>query len=201
MNPFKVVTDFEQAVCDYTGAPFCVAVNSCTSALFLCLRWYKLEVGCVEVEVPKRTYVSVPMQVLHAGHQLKFVKMRWEGIYKLHPLPIWDSARCFERHLYDIMGGNMICTSHHWNKPLGIQQGGCILHDNAVADEWLRRARFDGRAEGVVPKKDKGLILGYHMYMSPEIAAEGLVRLSHLGDGGTLPNDDYPDLSKFECFK
>jgi hypothetical protein len=45
-------------------------------------------------------------------------------------------------------------------------------------------------------------MLGWHMYMSPEIAAEGLVRLMHLPKHNPdLPNDDYPDLSKIELFK
>jgi hypothetical protein len=38
--------------------------------------------------------------------------------------------------------------------------------------------------------------------MSPEIAAEGLVRLMHLPKHNPdLPNDDYPDLSQMDIFK
>ena len=52
------------------------------------------------------------------------------------------------------------------------------------------------------PKDDDVKALGWHMYMSPEIAAEGLVRLHHLPwENKDLPNDDYPDLSKLEVFK
>ena len=32
---FQVVRDFEAALCEYTGAPYAVAVNSCTMALLL----------------------------------------------------------------------------------------------------------------------------------------------------------------------
>jgi len=38
-NPFKIVSDFEETVADYTGAPYAVAVDSCTNALFLCLKY------------------------------------------------------------------------------------------------------------------------------------------------------------------
>jgi hypothetical protein len=63
-------------------------------------------------------------------------------------------------------------------------------------------ARFDGRKEGVAPKDQKDWILGWHCYMSPRDAAEGLSRLAVLPKhNDPLPNDDYPDLSKLEIFK
>lgn len=211
MNPFQVVKDFEKAVCEYTGAPFAVAVNSCTNALFLVLKYH--QVYGVDIFIPKRTYCSVPMQIMHAGGYPKYEDVKWKGIYQLKPFPIYDSARWFTSRMYfetvkkNTKPGELIkernlpfiCVSFHWSKTLGIQQGGAILHSNPHADEWLRRARFDGRREGVAPKDDD-LMLGWHMYMSPEIAAEGLVRLHHLPKHNKpLPNDDYPDLSKIKA--
>lgn len=213
-NAFKIVKDFEDAVAEYTGAPYCVAVNSCTNALFLCLKYHIVsgdyycdDEGRKFVEIPKKTYLSVPMQIKHAGYDyLKFRDEEWEGEYKLEPLPIWDSARRFTEKMWlKTCDKNpeqfpFVCISFHWSKILGIQQGGAILHNHKDADRWLRKARFDGRTEGVKPKDDNP-ILGYHMYMSPEIAAEGLVRLMHLPKNNPdLPNDDYPDLSKLEIF-
>jgi len=94
------------------------------------------------------------------------------------------------------------CVSFHWSKTLGIQQGGAILHGDPDAGKWFRKARFDGRTEGVAPKDDQEIILGYHCYMSPEIAAEGLVRLWHLPKhNDDLPNDEYPDLSQIPLFQ
>ncbi len=206
MNAFKVVRDFEYEVCTYTGAPFAVAVNSCTNALFLCLHWYgrRYKYSNLKVEIPKLTYVSVPQQIIHAGFMPTFRDEDWQGMYQLKPFPIWDAARRFTSKMYvgpmyDNGGPDkdlFMCTSHHWSKPLGIQQGGMILHNNREIDSWFRRMRFDGRTEGIHPKEDKINEAGFHMYMSPEIAAEGLVRLSHLKkDNLDLPRDDYPDLS------
>jgi len=131
---------------------------------------------------------------------VKFRDEDWQGVYQLAPLPIWDAARRFSAVMYD--SGTFMCTSHHWNKPLGISQGGCILHDNIEADKWFRRARFDGRTEGVPPKKDKFTSMGWHLYMEPAIAADGLIRLSHLAKNNPdLPRDDYPDLSKQPFFQ
>ena len=85
---------------------------------------------------------------------------------------------------------------------LGIGQGGAILHDNEEVDAWLRRARFDGRTEGVPASGDVPTHLGYHAYMMPRDAAEGLSRLAVLPKHNKdLPNDDYPDLGKIELFK
>lgn len=161
------------------------------------------------VSCPKHTYVSVPMQVKHAGFKVTFRDAKWSGIYQLTPLPVYDAARRFTSNMYvnkPCNGDGFVCVSFHWSKVLGIQQGGAILHNDPAADKWLRKARFDGRIEGMSPKEqqleDKFDQPGWHMYMSPEIAAEGLVRLMHIkAYNPDLPNDDYPDLSKVEIFK
>ncbi|CAB4223468.1 DegT/DnrJ/EryC1/StrS aminotransferase [uncultured Caudovirales phage] len=225
-NPFDVVRDFEQGVAEYTGAPYVVAVNSCTAALMLAVAWHLrgrdrkmtamltlADSKDMEIEIPKRTYLSVPMAVIHAGGRPTFRDEEWLGAYQLKPLPVWDSARLFTTGMYNhgsiwpddtapAFHHGMVCTSHHWSKTLGIQQGGCILHDNPEADAWLRRARFDGRTEGVAPNHDRITMVGWHCYMSPEVAAEGLVRLHHLPKHNEpLPNSEYPDLSQMDIFK
>lgn len=213
-NAFSIVKDFEEAIKDYTGAPYCVALNSCTNALFLCLMW-QIENNNknlpTHVEIPKRTYIGVAQSIINSEHKVKFRDQNWKGVYQLKPYPIWDAAKRF--HIYMFQGffndyeqidieKTYVCTSHHWQKILGIQQGGCILHNDKDADAWFRKARFDGRTEGVPAAQDLQPIRGWHMYMSPEVAAEGLVRLHHLPhDNQDLPMDNYPDLSQMEIFK
>jgi dTDP-4-amino-4,6-dideoxygalactose transaminase len=237
MNPYQVVRDFERALCDYTGAPYAVTTTSCTMALLLAVAWHlrnntptvdrnqNVDGDSVDtlwrqpIEIPKRTYVGVPMSIIHAGGRPTFRDEDWRGMYQLRPLPVFDCARYFTGGLYNgatvlehqggpVRGvlraapGTMLCVSFHWSKTLGIQQGGAILHDNPEADAWLRRARFDGREEGVAPKDQKTWQLGYHAYMAPETAAAGLVRLANLPrNNEPMPWDDYPDLSKLEIFK
>lgn len=204
-SAFNIVKDFEDAVGEYTGAPFVVAVNSCTNALFLCLMWLKSEGNLPSyISIPKRTYVSVPMQILLAGAKVSFNHSDWTGAYQLGNTRIWDAARRFTSGMYTKEHKDQrsyLCTSHHWNKILGVQQGGCILHADEEADAWLRRARFDGRTEGVHPAQDTFDHVGWHMYMSPEVAAEGIVRLMHLPKHNSdLPMDNYPDLSTKSLF-
>jgi len=153
---------------------------------------------------------------MHAGGRPTFRDEDWRGWYQLKPLPIWDSARWLTSEMYNttkaphgdrlLPRGTMLCLSFHWSKTLGLGQGGAILHDNEEADHWLRQARFDGRIEGVSPAEQQDLygfkVLGFHCYMSPETAAQGLVRLRNLPrHNEPLPNDPYPDLSKMALFK
>lgn len=197
MNPFAVVKQFEQAICEYTGAPNAVCVNSCTAALFLCCKLLRVKT----VHLPKRTYVSVPMSVLHAGGKVHWTDHEWEGKYQLWPYPIWDCARLFTSKMYQ--AGTFMCVSFHASKTLGIEQGGAILHSAPPAtDRYLRRLRFDGRTEGVAVKDDNIRDLGYHCYMSPSVAAQGLLKIYSLPKHNEpIPNDQYPDLSLMECFR
>lgn len=235
-DPFKVVRDFELALKEYTGAPYAVTTTSCTMALLLSVAWHLwgkvgdqtfhvrpggLGESPPEIEIPKHTYVGVPMSIIHAGGWPCFREERWVGAYQLAPLPVIDSARWFTGDMYNwmaeniighapgkaILGRGFICCSFHWKKTLGVEQGGVILHDDPEADAWLRRARFDGRSEGVNPKEDIFAHIGWHAYMSPETAAAGLVRLASLPKhNAPLPwgpgtDSDYPDLSTLEVFK
>lgn len=49
----------------------------------------------ISIEIPKRTYVSVPMSVMNAGAGVIFRDEEWIGEYQLDPLPVWDCARWF----------------------------------------------------------------------------------------------------------
>ena len=232
--PHLATRKFEQALCDYTGAQFAVTTSSCTMAILLAVAWCLRDrrawslagepmkvTGDAEfkqcIEIPKRTYVGVPMSILHAGGRPTFRDEDWRGAYQLKPLPVWDSARWFSAGMYSGDGaqfvpaplpfahrgkGQFVCLSFHASKTLGDSQGGAILHDSPEADAWLRRARFDGRAEGVAPKDDTFAFAGWHCYLSPDVAARLLWKLSSLPrHNEPLENDAYPDLSTMECFR
>jgi dTDP-4-amino-4,6-dideoxygalactose transaminase len=197
-DPFTVVRDFERAICAYTGAPYCVTVTSCTAALFLACMWKNVKAG-PPILLPKLTYVGVAQSIVNAGGRMVFIDEDWEGEYELVPFSILDAARRFTSGMY--RPGTLQCVSFHVAKILGIGQGGAILHDDPQADEWLRRARFDGRREGVHPKDDD-FIRGWHLYMSPDTAAQGLWRLACLPQhNADLPRSDYSDLSKSKIFQ
>lgn len=207
-DQYQIIRDFESALCDYTCAPFCVTVTSCTMAILLsCAYWKQQDFLDVEdkhippVLIPNKTYIGVPMSIIHAGFRVIFYDYEWSGDYELTPLPVIDCARWLRGGMYQ--KGQMMCLSFHPTKHLGIStHGGAILTDNPAAALWLRRARFDGRSEGISPKHDTFTMIGYHCYMTPPTAREGLAKLAKLPkELEPLPNSDYPDLSKLEIFQ
>lgn len=200
MSPHDVTRQFEKALTEYTGAKYAVTTTSCTQALLMACAYYACEVGRPVVSIPRLSYVGVPASIINAGLRVEFRAEDWQGEYQLLPLPVWDSARRFTSGMY--RPGAMQCVSFHWSKILGLSQGGAILHDNDHADAWLRRARFDGRTEGADPRNDQVQFPSWHAYLSPEVAAHGLMKLSLLPRvNADLPRSDYPDLSLMEAFK
>lgn len=199
-SAFTVVRDFEKDFAEYVCARYAVATTSCTMALLLACAWFKHKNGPQIVSIPKRTYVGVAMSIVNAGHGIAFRDEAWLGKYRLDPLPIVDAARWLTSGIHQ--AGDFTCFSGHWAKHLAISQAGIISHDDPEADEWLRRARFDGRREGVAPGDDVFDMIGWHAYLSPAVAAEGLTRLALLPrHNEPLPNDPYPDLSTAPIFR
>tara|TARA_Y100001973_G_C5199872_1_gene336806 strand:+ start:951 stop:1553 length:603 start_codon:yes stop_codon:yes gene_type:complete len=193
---FEVVDQFEELVAAYTGAPYAVATESCTSALLLCCAW--MQVGTVTI--PNSTYVSVPQSIIHAGGRVEFEDKYWRGLYQLKPYPIWDSAKRFTSGMYE--QGQYMCLSFHAKKLLPIGRGGMILTDNSDAVEYFKKARHDGRQEGVPLKDCVFDVLGWNCYMTPEQAARGIQLLSLYPENQRdLPYEDYGDLSKFDIFR
>jgi len=188
---------FEEEVAEYTGSPYAVSVDSCTNALFLCLKYLNAE----EVIVPRKTYLSVPQSVLHAGAKLKFSNENWQGIYQLKPYPIWDSAKRFTSGMY--MPDSYMCLSFHIKKHIKIGKGGMILTDNKEAVEWFKKARYEGRSEKFY-KEDDIDMLGWNMYMTPQEAAHGLALMQNIPKHNPDLDEHgngYRDLKEFTVFK
>ena len=197
-NPYQVVKDFEDAVAKYTGAPYAVAVDSCTNALFLCCQYLRIGIEKLEIIIPSRTYPSVPCQIIHAGGKVKFEDVKWHGVYALKPTNIYDAAKRLTKNMY--IPKTYMCLSFHGKKHLPIGRGGMILTDKQEAVDWFKMARFDGRHECSLDKDTLGIV-GWNCYMTPEQASRGLVLLSFLPDkNDDLPWEPYQDLSKYEMY-
>ena len=196
MHPFDALRDFEIALAEYAGSKYAIGVDTCTSALFLACKYLNVK----EVVIPKRTYVSVPCSIIHAGGTVKFEDLEWSGVYQLKPYPIYDGAKRFRRNMY--IPGSLHCLSFHAKKLLPIGRGGAILTDDSNAVEWLKVARFDGRHERVPLHMDNIEMLGWNVYMTPEQASRGHLLLSLMKDHyeDQEENPPYPDLSKFKIF-
>jgi|TARA_R110002020_G_scaffold77007_3_gene194727 dTDP-4-amino-4,6-dideoxygalactose transaminase len=195
-NPYEIVKAFESKIASYTGAPYAVAVDSCTNALFLACKYLNVST----VSLPKKTYLSVPMSVIHSGGEVKFEDREWEGAYQLNPYPIWDSAKRLTSNMYK--PGAFMCLSFHIKKTLPMGKGGMILTDDPKAVEWFKKARYEGRSEKLYHEDDIDM-LGWNMYMTPQEAAHGLALMQnypeHVPDLGE--NNGYRDLTEFTIFK
>ena len=125
MNPYSIVSELEKAVAEYAGSKYAVAVDSCTNALLLSLKYCFLSSYNRFVEIPNYTYVGVAYSIINAGGLCRFRDENWEGNYILLGTNIIDSARRFKRGMY--IKGTLYCISCHWSKHLKIGRGGFIL--------------------------------------------------------------------------
>lgn len=204
-NVHDITIEFEAAVAKYTGAPYVVTVDNMSNALFLALKYEKIEGK--EVGIPNRTYPSVPCEIIHAGGKVKFYEIegkKLKGAYQLQGTNVWDSALRFTNNMY-VPGSHMCVSFTGPYKHLKLSKGGAILTDNYDAATWFKRARFSGRRE--MPYYDDNFdMLGWNFYMMPELAARGLLLMTNFYDFEGKPKvfEDvevpYPDLSKFPIY-
>lgn len=201
-TPWDVVDIFEKKVAEYAGSKYAVAIDNCTDALFLCLKYLKCSESPCPIRIPNRTYVSVPMTIHNAGCQYVFEDIEWSGLYQLKPYPVYDSALRLTRGMY--IQDSFQCLSFHRKKILKLTKGGMILTNDAESAEWFKTVRAKGRH----PHKDTMYTdeifteMGWNMYLSPEYAARGLLIFDQLPEN----NDDaggfekYHDLTKQPVF-
>jgi dTDP-4-amino-4,6-dideoxygalactose transaminase len=199
-DPRDIIDIFEKKLANYAGSKFAVSVDCDSNALFLALKYRN---GNGEVSIPRHTYVSVPMQIHHAGYVPVLRDEKWIGLYELKPLDIYDSAVRFTKGMY--VGGNALqVLSFQIKKRMPIGRGGAILTDDEDAYRWLKLATYDGRdLTSAYTDSNHVQSLGWHYYMTPEDAARGIWLMDQLpeenGDTGSFEN--YPDLTQWPIIK
>ena len=203
---YRVTEDFERELAKYTGAPYAVALDNASNALFLSLMYEGI--AGATITIPARTYPSVPCEIIHAGGKVKFEAIEGEtltGAYQLRPSRTWDSALRFTSDMY--LRNTFMCLSFTGPyKHLKLSKAGAILTDDENAYEWFKRARFSGRREKSY-HDDEFDMLGWNFYLLPEIAARGVLMMKQFYnlDGSKKQNFDitlpYPDLSTSDVYK
>ena len=202
---YKVTEDFEQLLCEYTGAPYAVALDSQTNAVFLSLMYEGVQGNTITI--PSRTYPSIPCEIIHAGGKVAFEEVNGKtltGAYQLKPTRTWDSALRFTADMY--IPNTFMCLSFTGPyKHLQLSKAGAILTDDKEAYLWFKRARFSGRRE-ISYHEDDIDMLGWNFYLMPEISTRGILLMNRFfnADGTKKQNTDitlpYPDLSKFSVY-
>lgn len=186
-DPYDVVDIFEKKVANFAGAKHGIAVDCCSHGIFLCLKYLK---ATGTIVIPRHTYVSVPLQILHAGCKVQFDHIKWTGRYRLSPYPVYDAAVRWSENMYT---DGLHVTSFQLKKRIPIGRGGMILTDDDHAAEWLKRARHDGRDMSVAYTDNKFDISGWHYYMTPEDAARGIMLMD------AIPGS-YPDSASYKNY-
>jgi dTDP-4-amino-4,6-dideoxygalactose transaminase len=209
-NVYRNTQEFEESLSDYTGAPYVVALDNMSNALFLALYYEKnisKKITSESITIPSRTYPSVPCEIIHAGLKVSFEQVEGKtikGAYNLVGSNVWDSALRFTADMY-IPNTHMCISFTGPYKHFKLSKGGAILTDNLDAYHWFKRARYSGRRECSY-HDDYFDMLGWNFYMMPELAARGLLLMNQFYnlDGSKKQNEDlelpYPDLSKFEIY-
>jgi dTDP-4-amino-4,6-dideoxygalactose transaminase len=194
---FDKIKEFEYKIAEFYGSPYAIAVDCCTHAIELCLRYKEVK----KFTVPPNTYPSVPNLAEKIGIEFEWEELEWKDYYYLGGTNIIDAAVLWKRDSY--IPNTLMCLSFQYQKHLSLGRGGMILTDDKEARDELKKMSYDGR-EPDIPWRDQNISsMGYHYYMTPETASLGLEKLPRAIE--TKPRDweleDWPDLRKMELYK
>jgi dTDP-4-amino-4,6-dideoxygalactose transaminase len=194
---FNNIKKFEDKIAEFFGAPYAVAVDCCTHGIELCLR--RQNIKCITV--PKRTYLSIPFLSHKLNIELKWKDENWEDYYYIGDTNIIDAAVLWKKNSY--IPNTFMCVSFQFKKHLALGRGGIILTDNKAESVELKKMTYDGRDPDIPWREQNINSLGYHYYMTPETAENGLKKLPEAIK--TPPKKwvvtDWPDLTKMKIFK
>ena len=202
-DAWDAVDLFERTMAEYAGSKFAVAVDNCTDALYLCLKYLKCDKNQDIITIPKRTYASIPMVIHNAGCRYKFDDISWSGAYQLDPYPIYDSALRLTRGMY--IEDSFQCVSFHRKKILKLTKGGIILTNDQEAVEWFKAMRCKGRHphKKYFYTEEHFDLMGWNMYLHPEDAAKAYLIFRQLPQHNDDAGGDhtYTDLTEHEIFR
>lgn len=192
----KEVVEFEKIIAGYYGSKFAIAVDCCTHAIELCLRYLRPKT----VSSPKHTYLSVPMTFIKLGIPFIWTDEEWTDYYTIGNTNIIDAAVYWNENGY--VKDTFMCLSFQYKKHLKLGRGGMILLDDVNAYNVLSKMRIDGR-DMMRPWAEQDIeTIGYHYYMTPETASKGIddfYKVKQLNPK-SWSYKDYPDISRMRVF-
>ena len=191
---FEKISEFEQALTKFTGAPYAVMTDCCTHAIELCLRVDRVK----RCSIPAHTYLSVPMTLHKLDIAFEYTDIEWLGEYQLTGTRVWDSARLLKQGMY--RAGMLQCLSFGYDKPLAIGRGGAVLTDDVKVYNVLKHQCYDGRDLTISPwENQKTFRIGYHYRPTIEEAVRALELLPTV-DQEPKPKQ-YPNLREIIIIK
>ena len=193
---FKQVENFERRIASFYGAPYAVATDCCTHGLELSLLYTKTN----QVTIPKHTYISVPFTAKKLGIPLTWSTQEWRDYYYISN-EIIDAAVFWKESGY--IPNTFMCLSFQFKKHLSLGRGGSILVQNKKDYIALKKLSYDGRLPNQPWASQDIDTFGYHYYMTPETAEQGIEKFEYAAQ--STPKkwcwSDYPDLTLMSVFK
>ena len=193
---FQIVQEFEKDIAKFFGAPFAVAIDSCTHGIELALRYTNAN----KISVPKRTYISIPFLASKLNIELEWRDEDWLDYYYVTDKVV-DAAVLWKQNSY--IPNTMMGISFQYQKHLSLGRGGILLLDDEDAAIEIKKMSYDGRLP-IIPWREQNIsTVGYHYYMTPETAKLGLDKLPSAIE--TQPRQwvvsDWPDLTEMKVFE
>jgi dTDP-4-amino-4,6-dideoxygalactose transaminase len=194
---FEVIKEFENKIAEFYGSPYAVAVDCCTHSIELCLRYKEVK----KFTVPPNTYPSVPNLARKIGVEFEWEEQNWSDFYFLGGTSIIDAAVYWKKDGY--LKNSLMCLSFQFQKHLSLGRGGMILTDDKKARDELKKMSYDGREPNIPWRKQNISTLGYHYYMTPETAQDGLKKLPDAikKKPKKWVLEDWPDLRKMKIYR
>lgn len=191
---FEKISEFEQALTKFTGAPYAVMTDCCTHAIEMCLRFDRVH----RCSIPAHTYLSVPMTLHKLDITFDYTDVEWLGEYQLTGTRVWDSARLLKQGMYRT--GMLQCLSFGYDKPLAVGRGGAVLTDDVEVYDTLKQQSYDGRDLSITPwEQQKIFRVGYHYRPTIEEAVTALELLPTVNQ--EPKPKQYPDLREIIIIK
>jgi dTDP-4-amino-4,6-dideoxygalactose transaminase len=193
---FEYIKQFETQIAKFYNAPYAVATDCCTHAIELCLRYE----GYNNTTIPTHTYISIPFTLEKLNLNWKFEYQEWEDFYYLGNTNIIDAAVYWKQNGY--IENTYMCLSFQYKKHLSLGRGGAILLQNKEDYDILKKMSYDGRNPNQSWTEQNIDTIGYHYYMTPEIAELGLSKLyfASTNDPKKWNYLNYPNLKKLKVF-
>ncbi|MCG3204058.1 MAG: UDP-4-amino-4-deoxy-L-arabinose--oxoglutarate aminotransferase [Elusimicrobia bacterium] len=160
-----ITEQFEEEFAKYVGAPYAVATNSCSNAMFLALQYQFAHNNSRwgQFSVPSFTCSATPHALMWAGVTPTFVDIDPETFGMLptpyRSIPVHYAGKYNEQKQVLIedsahrlvpksFTGNLTCYSFYVTKNITSGEGGMIACATKEQAEWLKAARLYGIQDG-----------------------------------------------------
>jgi dTDP-4-amino-4,6-dideoxygalactose transaminase len=164
----KVGDEFEKKFAEYVGAKYCVLVDSCTSALFLSIKYLQSKLPFMKTAyLPSFTFAATANEAVHAGLEVTFGDVSMEDgclvpdlvnnydlVIPVHYAGnkadtdyglevVEDSAHSIDKNQC-LGSNNLVCFSFYTTKNITMGEGGAICTNSEEAYNWFKQARHHG---------------------------------------------------------